>query len=369
MAKRLCVTQALEALKLLDHADPIRGGQSDEDDRIAYRQANLLMLVTHPGGSVGNYLTHSRFLTSTRLSLLTKVFMHSGAVVKIYLPDKHGIPEEHSATVIRCNYACNSLHETLLTFNERLNLREYVDIPAHYVNQDWPAVEPEQLVGRIVVYCDGEADFRLVQHYLRNTRVRVSRVESIGQALDHVRSQRCDAFLCDDKVQNSEDREVRQSLREAGYMESFVTLRSAESGNLAFSDDMQDIHTLSKPLDESGVMNLLAEILGVETENDEDLLYSSLPPDEHHADLVGWYVEHVKSLNFNLQKATTDHQIDQIKHILTTLRDTASSYGFNPVSQAALDLMEEIRGAAEVLNCAEKIQDFIRLTRRMRAFK
>lgn len=368
-AHQICASQAADTLKLLEQIDPIRGEKTATDERLPYRHANLLLLISHPGGGFGRCFSHSRYLTPTRLSVLTKVFMHVGSRIRAYLPDKMGVPEEHECTVVQCKYVCNSIHEVLIMLRDRVNLRHYVDVPGHYKNEELASLAPENIAGRAIIYSDEEADIRLIRHYLRQTRVQISAMDSLGVALDHVRGEPFDAFVCGDVVQGIRNTEIYASLRSFGYSGSFATICPSVGAKFVIGDDTSNMFHLTKPLDASGVINCFSEMLGVQAGGDCDLLHSTLPQDSSNAELVEWYIDHVKCLAHALQKALSANAVEDAKRYMATLRDTGVSYGFDPISETAGEILEKIVASGSIAQCETEVQECINLTRRMRRMK
>lgn len=364
IAQKISTAQANETLKMLDQLDPIMGEKTPDDDRLPYCHPNVMLVISHLGGGFGRCFTHTRYLSPTHLSVLSKVYMHEGSIAHAYLPDRVGMPEEREGTVTQCNYIYNCMHEVTIQFKHRLNLQLFTEVPAHFIDGE-EEINPQHLAGRMLLFSDDEADVRLIMHYLRESRIQIDQAESLGAVLDFVRSKPFDVLACGDMVQGMGVDRIYAALNDAGCSSSLVTICPAgyEPG---WGDVNGGTEYLIKPLNESGVLNMLARLLGTGGDTDTEHLYSELPNDQSNAELVEWYIDHVKCLIHSLQKAAMADAVDDARRYITTLRDTASSYGFTPISKAAEQLIKSINASGSISECRDEIQKCYNLTRRMR---
>lgn len=364
--QQITTTQASEILKKLEHTDPIRGNQTTTDERLPYNQTNVLLMVTHPGGGTGKYYSHSRCISPTHLSVITKVFLHTGCKLRVFLPDKMGMPEETDGTVTMCRYVSNSMHETQIAFKERVNLKLFVDVPDHFVFNPGGEVDPSKLTGRVLLYSDDQADVQLLKHYLRDSDLQLAEADTLGEALDLIRSVPIDAILCGDMVQGMQANLVYSALCEVGYNSGFMVLCPTDAAVVDVIDDTPSMSLLAKPLEETNVINSLADLLGVAAGGSSDRIVSTLTNEDKNIALVEWYIDHVKCLTHSLQKALIADAVDEARQYVKTLRDTAKSYGFTQISDEAKALLKEINASGSIAECHKEVRQYINLTQKMR---
>ena len=366
IAQKISAAQVAETLKILDQFDPVQGEQSPEDERLPYLHPNVKLVITHPGGGFGKCYTYTRYLSPTRLSVLSKVYMHEGSKVHIQMPDKLGMPEDQEGTITQCNYIYNSMHEVKILLKHRVNLRLFMDPPAHFAIDAEEEIDPEQISGRMLIYSDDKADVRLIQHYLRKSRVQITEADSLGALLDVVRSKPFDIVLCGDMVQGLGVDRIHAALTEAGCTSDVMAICPV-GDVLANLEAAGEVLCLSKPLHEPSVIAKFADLMGNGAGGESDCLYSDLPQDEQNAELVDWYIDHVKCLVHSLQKAVMADAIEDAKRYIMTLRDTGSSYGFRPISEMASELIKAINASGSITECRDKVRWCLDLTRRMRS--
>lgn len=364
-AQQITTAQASDVLKKLSQSDPVQGDKTPDDDRLPYQHPNVLLMLEHPGGGYGRCFSHTRYLSQTRLSVITKVFMHVGSKVRAYLPDRMGMPEEQDGTVLKCNYISNSMHEVQILLKHKINLKLFMDLPAHFIVDSDAEVDPKQIGGRVLLYSDDQADVKLVYHFTRQTRVQFSEAASLGGVLDLIRSEPFDLVLCGDMVQGVQALRVRSALQDAGFGATFTVIEPPSLGVSAYADE-PGILSLLKPLTEAGVVNLFGSVLGVCIGGEGDYLYSSLPKDDSNIELIDWYIDHVKCLVHELHKAAMAEAVDEARRYIATLRDTGTSYGFAPISESAAGLLKSINASGSVAECQAEVQQCINLTRQMR---
>lgn len=368
--QQITLNQAKEALKRLDMMDPISGDKNPDDDRLSYQHTNILAELEHPGGGYGMYAAHSRYLSPTRLSIITKVFMHEGSKIRIHMPDKVGLMEEEDGSVTKCTYIGNSIHEAQITFKNRLNLRRFMELPSHFAGDPEEQIKAELISGRVLLFSESEADVRLIKHFLRESRVQFTEATTLGVALDRVRSAPFDIVISGELVGGMQAERILTSLTEAGYSSDFVVIRSSSATALGACNDSNFTATLNKPLDAFAVLNLFAQLLGVaDGDSDTDHLHSNLPNDPSNVELVEWYIDHVKRLVHGLEKAMMAEAVDDARSYISTLRDTGTSYGFPTLSEQADKLLIEVNASGSISECRPLVQRCVNMTRRMRCMR
>jgi len=368
--QQISPAQAKEIQKRLEQIDPVTGDTNPEDERLHYHHPNILLLLEHPGGGFGKYAAHSRYLSPTKLSVITKVFMHEGSKIRVHLPDKVGLMEEEEGTVTRCNYISNSVHEIQVAFKNRLNLRRFMELPPHLLALTNDAINPEHISGRVLLFSESEADLRLIKHYMRESRVQFTEASTLGVVLDRIRSAPFDIVICGEKVLGIQAERIHASISEAGYSSDFVVICSTIGNSGSVSDEYDFASILVKPLEEFQVINLFAQILGADmADGDTEQLHSILPKEPSNIELVEWYIDHVKRIIHGLEKAMMANAVDDARTHISTLRDTGTSYGFPSLSEQANKLLIEVNASGSISECKLLVQKCVSTTRRMRCMR
>jgi hypothetical protein len=115
--------------------------------RIEYRQANVALIVEHPGGTSANFLVCTRNISAGGISILHGGFIHPGSRCKIGLPQRDGNQCALIGTVVSCRAVDGFIHEVGLKFQHLID-------PADFV-------APQSKDGSLVVSDDELAEARL----------------------------------------------------------------------------------------------------------------------------------------------------------------------------------------------------------------
>ncbi len=342
------------AARLLSESDPI---EKPSDLSLALKcgwrvplpGVDATLDVHHPGGNVSAYQAWTRYLASESVGLIHGGYVHIGSTAKVRLPTIwHGV-ETLPGRVNQCEHVCGSMHNSTIVFEHEADLRlflsEMADLAVNRADED----EVTSLTGRVLVLAEQEADCRLVQHHLRVTRLALTVSQSLGRALDELKRSPFDVVLMDWSGDAEGGDQWLGSIREAGYRGKVVALvGDATAGNVQAALDAGCVAVVPKPYDAARLMAELTAALGAGQESGAQPIHSSLPRDSQTVALLRWYVDHVKVVLHTMRRGIEADEFETVLRCCQTLRDTGQGYGFEAVTEAAVQCIKALNSSFSI---------------------
>ena len=155
-----------------------------EFSRWPFRQATIKVTLIQPAGSEVVLKLACRNISRGGISLLHNQFVHPGSMVVVALPTLNGTVKEIVGTIKRCVHKKATLHELGVQFEEPVELRDYLGAGKGAEFYSLEAVDPEKLTGQVLYVEDSDIDFRVMQHFLRETGLSITRAMTAASGLE-----------------------------------------------------------------------------------------------------------------------------------------------------------------------------------------
>lgn len=311
------------------------GATLAEYTHVAYENASVTVTVNHPGGSTAELAVEPRRINAEGIIFRHRNFLHLGTRCEVGLPTLAGMHDKLPGVVSSCTYVDSRTHEFIVRFRERVDLRRYVQGQVAHRGERSIAADLGTHTGDVLHLCEEEAEQRLMVFCLRHTKLGLVQVATLGRALDELRRRRFSALICELPLQNERLScdEVLTRIRGTGYCGPVIA--SIETGSArAFGPALLvGAAPLRKPYDKSTLLAKLDDLLCASAPGGQ--VHSTLRGDATVAELVNWYVRHVRELRSNLRRAREAEELDVARRILAVLRDTGAGYGFEVLSTRA----------------------------------
>ena len=242
-----------------------------EFSRWPFRQATIPVTLTQPAGGEVHLKLACRNLSRGGVSLLHNQFMHPGSTAVVSLPRLHGGPKAVNGTIRRCIHKRLTLHEIGIEFDEPIDLREYLGAGSGTKFYSLEHVDPDKLTGHLLYVEDSDIDYRVMQHFLRETNLTLVRAQTVAEALkmcDRI----YDVIISDWRLPDMTGTEFVAKLREIA-INTPVLIVTADPVALMRTGVQEDprIGLLTKPLTQQLLLRAVAERLLVQTGNDVEL--------------------------------------------------------------------------------------------------
>lgn len=294
-----------------------------EFSRWPFRQATIPVTLTQPAGGEVHLKLACRNLSRGGVSLLHNQFMHPGSTAVVSLPRLHGGRKAITGMIKRCIHKRLTLHEIGIQFDQPIDLREFLGAGSGTEFYSLEQVDPEKLTGQVLYVEDSDIDYRVMQHFLRETNLSVVRAKSVGEALgmcDRI----YDVIISDWRLPDMSGTEFVAKLREIA-INTPVLIITADPVALIRTGVQEDsrIGLLTKPLTQQVLLRAIAERLLVQGEPDD-----AAEESEHGAGLA----------TIKIAEAF----VEQF-HKLADIMDTKASAGD---AQGLAEVCIQIRGSA-----------------------
>jgi CheY-like chemotaxis protein len=259
----LGLTQA--ALKLivekLDAAEKGKASTKRNFSRWPFVHASIKVAIVQPSGSEVTLKLAARNISRGGVSLLHNCFVHPGSQVIVSLPRLAGGAKDIVGSVKRCLHRRGVLHELGVSFEEEIELRDFVGVARGTDLFSLERIEPDKLIGTVLHVEDNDVDARMFAHFLRETQLRVKRAKSGLEGLD-MAVQEFNLIVSDWRMPDITGTEMIRRIRELG-VETPVILSTSDPLGLMKEGLWDETNTgmVSKPLVQQNLLRAIAEHL------------------------------------------------------------------------------------------------------------
>lgn len=237
--------------------------------RWPFRHATVKVTLVQPSGGEVHLRLACRNLSRGGISLLHNSYVHPGSAVIVSLPRLGGGFKEVPGVIKRCLFRKGVIHELGIQFEEPIDLREYLGAGKGQEFFSVEHVDPEKLVAKVLYIEDCDVDYRILQHFLRETNVSLSRVSDGAAAMQQI-GNGFDLVIADWRLPDTTGTELVQKFRSIG-VDVPVILVTADPVGLMKSGlwDMPNTGVLTKPLAQTQLLRAIAERLLVNKKDAE----------------------------------------------------------------------------------------------------
>jgi CheY-like chemotaxis protein len=230
--------------------------------RWRFREKSVAVRITQPGGSDTQTRMACRNLSQQGIGLLHRSYVHIGTACIVILPHPTKGDQEYQGTVVRCLHVSGMVHEIGIKFDEDIPLR---DITRPDPMQEVFAIEqvdPQSLVGTILLVEDSDMDVKLVKHFLRDTQLRVKHCETIAEAEQEAKAG-VGLVLCDIHLGDEYGGDLAKRLYEHGASAPPVVMISADRSDKTYKLITEPFVEgfLSKPFSQESLIRSIAEFM------------------------------------------------------------------------------------------------------------
>jgi CheY-like chemotaxis protein len=267
---RLSESERSEVLRRLESNTDLQAQAKRRDARHEYRGHNVHLDLHTDGGRVARFLTFSRDLSASGLSLIHGGFVYPGTICQVTLTTLEGDTETIEGVVKRCDYVKGMLHELGIRFDRRIDPKQFAASAGEALSErtmEALAARDE----RILFLDDSEAELTLFRHHMRATGFDVATARDAKEACEQIGASGVALFVCDldlgPKQRSGE--EVIQLARGAGFSRPILALTgqsAIERIRLAKQNGASTV--LLKPYSPARLLETVASLLDADAEAD-----------------------------------------------------------------------------------------------------
>ena len=334
---------------LLEEMDETSGDGSvrREHVRWPFRRETIHVRAQHPGGVDTVIKVACRNLSRGGMSLVHSSFMHPGTRCTIALPHptkKHTIV---AGVVMRCTHRRGNIHEIGIRFDRPINIREYLDLDPFGDSFSLERVDPTSLIGCLLHVESSELDQRIVQHFLRETQLRIRSASDIEEGVK-IAMEGVDIIICGHKLGDGECGDQFVTRIRASGVPTPVVMAVTDTGAVSH-ERMAEIQAdgfLAKPFDQSKLLRAIGEFLVVR----EGLgaVRSSLHADEAAQPLIREFIDELRGFAKQLREHETAGDADGARTVCAQVMQTAPSIGFEQIGRLAEAASESLAASMSI---------------------
>lgn len=240
-----------------EHAsDPSR-----RHERLRFLRDRVYVKIKQSGGPDLIQKMACRNLSSGGMSLLHNAYIHPGSECTVVLEHRTEGPQTVDGRVVRCLHRGGIVHEIGVQFSTPIIVADYIcDISPDEI-LSFERVDPQELEGVVLVVDPSPTDFALIQHYLKETRLRLRHATGVEQAEEMIR-ERFDVMILDLHIDGEEGAVLLDRLRADGndtpVVATTVGLTQSMKPLIAA---LSNVRLLTKPVGETQLIRALAEFM------------------------------------------------------------------------------------------------------------
>jgi CheY-like chemotaxis protein len=315
-------------------------------------------------GEQQRYLTCSRNLSATGISVIHGGFIYDGTACTITLPTLTGELDNLRGRVVRCRLVRGALHELGISFDGPIDPRCFVSgyVPT---SSELEATDVDAPVrGRILLLDDQEAEALLLRHHLSGTEATLEICDTSDEALRALDERPIDAFICDLNLapDDADGVDVIRRARDMGYGGPIVALTGPRSASeLVRCKELGAADVLLKPYSPTKLLESLSRLtsdvasLGPDGPLRSTMSNAGAP---ETIKLLEEYVGAVRRQMDSLLESVANEAVDAVRETCRTLEETGAGFGYAPLSESARRLRERLESTG---SAAESRQEVLRL--------
>lgn len=325
------LTQMLDELDVQEAEKCGLSGKA-QPDRFSYRVRALRVDVQVARDQFDTHIVPSRRLGRDGIQVLVGNLLHAGCACKVHLITVRNNWQTVSGVVDHCRYIQGSacVHEIFIKFDRPVD-------PASFA--------PTAIRTKILLADDSKMSRRLISHLLETMNVDLTQVTNGIEAVQAALQTAYDLILMDIEMPELDGLSAVKLLRNKGYIRPIV----AVSG---MSDPEDRDRCLMSGCDDFIAKPPQRECLAtVVNQTKPEPLVSSLLHEPDMVPLIDAFVQGLPALVTEMQEHFGTRSWEKLAGTARTLKGEAGGFGFEPITEAAIDVERAIRqemGAPEV---------------------
>jgi CheY-like chemotaxis protein len=354
-----------DLVALLEKIEASEGGKSVARRAFArwpFRHASVKVTMVQPSGGEVVLKLACRNLSRGGCALLHNGYIHTGTPITVSLPRPAGGPKDVAGVVKRCQHRRAVLHEIGVKFDQEVDLHEFLGGGNGVEFFSLENVNPEKLVGNILYLEDCDVDFRIVQHFLRDTQLALNRVKTGAEGLVEA-GKGTDLIICDWRLPDMKGTEFIPRLREM-KIDVPILLITADPVGLMKEGPWEQPNTslLTKPLQQNTLLRALAErmLLSSEPTSDEDEKIEATATQLAES-MAGQFL----TIADQLEKALGANDTLALVDACMQIRGSAPALGLAPLAKAAEGAIAGLT-SGDASKGQRSVRDLIAACRRLR---
>ncbi|MFT3685940.1 MAG: response regulator [Phycisphaerales bacterium] len=335
--------------------------------RLDYVQLSVRVELHQAGGVVISLQFAARNISTEGLGILHNAYVHSGTRCVVHLKHLNGHDVAIDASAVRCRHVRGLVHEVGLRFNSPINVRDFIKVDPMEGSFTLEHVDPKRLKGSLLHVDDASMDRRLLQHYLSETAMKVTSVETGKEAIEKA-SEGFDAIIVDNDLADMTGLDVAGTLRAKGVTVPILMLTADTRPETKQGARNARVSALiPKPTNKAVVLQALAEFLIIDNTGETETggaLITTLCPADPTFRFVPEFIEELRRFGEKINAAVTTEDAAAARRICYQLKGAAPALGFAAIGESATAAMNAIDKFGTVADCGKQLRALVSLCNR-----
>ncbi|MEM9064419.1 MAG: response regulator [Planctomycetota bacterium] len=341
--------------RLLDQLDQ-PGDESHprrEFVRRAFRRQTVLLRIAQISGAEVTLRVACRNLSRGGMAILHNAYLHPGSRCAIALPHPVHRFVKIAGTVVRSTHRTGTIHEVGIQFDRPVDPKEFLGPDEGADEYSLEHVDTEKLIGCIMHLDDSELDRRIVQHYLRDTQLRIRPASTVEEAVE-IATEGVDLILSDYHLEDENSERLIEELKAKGCSTPVIMVSGDSSAPVQKRIESLDIAGfVTKPFEQQLLLRVLGEFLLVRASGSTNK--STLDPSDPNYKLIEAFVTDLHRFAERIDKTVARGDADGCRSICLQIANAAPMMGFAALAKLAEKAAQAIAANGSVRDAVAEV--------------
>lgn len=281
--------------------------------------------------------------------------------------DASGVEHELPGVLFECTHLGGRFHLVSVRLDRRIDPQQF--LPGLHAGDDPRKPREQEVPGTVLFVDDQELDRDLMASCLRKSRLRVHLAATMEEALKLLEREPVDLILTDLYLGPVSAEDFIRAARDLGYRGN-VTLLTSETtpARLAKARAAGAAEIIRKPYTPEKLRESIQAVLKrAPITMSDDPIVCSLRAGDELAGMAEGYIEKARAKAAEIEAARQKNDFDAVLAACATLKATGASYGFEPLTLAADQVVTALRSSSSVEESAFDIRRLLQVVGRLRA--
>ncbi len=336
--------------------------------RWPFRRTAIPVRLIHPNGITAEISVACRNISRGGMAFLHSAYLHAGTRCTVRLPHPTRGELVVDGWVARCVHRSGMVHEIGITFAEQVDIRDLLRPDPLADCFSLERIDPDKLDAAVLFVDPSETEQRIVRHFLRGTRLRITTAFSPTEAAPLL-IQPWDLIIADMNLPEGGGARFVRFLRERGHTCPVVVTSGDHSpaGRRAL-DQVEADAFLSKPLVQSTLLRAIAEFL-IANRHTMSAAVSTLPPEHPEYQAVGGFAVTLRHAAKKLEDTVRRDDAVTCRLLCQQLSASAGPMGFDAIAKLAAESATSLQRTMSIATSIKPVRALIAACERARARK
>lgn len=325
---------------MLDELDSMGDSEANKarrHTRLRFRRDTVHMKVRQAGGLERIIKVACRNLSSGGVCVLHNTFLHPGSPCAIVLKDLRVGQTVVYGDIVRCDHRHGVIHEVGIKFRQPINVRDFIEVNVLDDTFSYERFDAAELEGCVVHIDNSALDTKLVQHFLKDTRIRLRLAATGEEALEMIR-EGCDLVLLDLQFGEDVGEQLLEKIRGSGDLTPVIVVSGDDTPQTRRRIMEKGAHGfITKPFEQSRLLRSVAEFLITDRDQLNSITQAELMEESDGAMFGEEFTTELRSVASELDEGLNNRDAKRCQGACYRLVGAAPYSGHPTLAKAAQD--------------------------------